>query len=243
MSDHRKQHYLSKFYLEGFTFKKRIKKGITSNVLWLYDKEKKELIEKSPSSVCWELYYYSFLNNEGKLDHTIEESFSYLEYQMKLLIDKITHNIFNIDKHKPSHLTSDDVNILLNFIFLNMKKTPKLIDDLKNKVEISSKYIESQLPVILTDSYKKKSVLKLMLDIGSQYTTDFIKLLSNRNIYIFYLKDNDYSILTTDNPVVRFNKDKPDGLKYYDTELYFPLRNNCLITIRDKGNLINYIEI
>ena len=64
MSVPKKQHYIPKFYLNGFCHKNR---------LWVYDRSENEFRQQTPINTTLLKHYYSFETEEGEIDTTVEK--------------------------------------------------------------------------------------------------------------------------------------------------------------------------
>ncbi len=243
MPEHKKQHIIPGNYLKGFSKVDYFKNDNDNFPVWIYDLEKKTLKIKSPQNIAWRPYYYSFINENGDYQHSLEEEFSKLEGMVNALVREIDSNIRHFrDVKEIPILTHNDRMLLIHFIFWNMEKVPSIVEPLHKGikeilVELSQKYNSP-----FSEAEAKNRTLQLMMEIGTRGEFDFVKVLSRKDFRIIYLPNNDTSFVTTDNPVVRFNNTDADGIAIPSTEIYFPLNQRCMVFLHGTGNKFEYFK-
>ncbi|NHZ87170.1 MAG: DUF4238 domain-containing protein [Planctomycetia bacterium] len=235
----KKQHYLAQFYLKGFcsdynTSIKQISKN--SNRLWYYDLKRKEYRNQHIRKIASQNYFYSWTDEMGKKDYSIEKELGEFENQISPLIKEINDITVLLQKHrKITHnvtINSNQRIWLLEFLRMMIVRVPSLINTIKNAFVND---MENNFPELFDskDSSFKKDVLKTVLNIGSK-KNKFLDVWFNREIWIVFPSSNKASFITSDRPVWRFNKNGPNGIAYDDTEVYLPLTQNCLLMVTSQ---------
>ena len=77
----KRQHYLPKFYLAGFTNE--------SGKFWIFDRENKEFRIQTPKNTAVEKEYYTLINEKGERDYIIEDLVSFVEGHTKPIFEKL----------------------------------------------------------------------------------------------------------------------------------------------------------
>jgi|GEM_PF-1155291 len=86
MQTKKRHHYVSQFYLGGFT------QPANESQLWVYEKGKAEPFKASPENIGFERYYYSFEKADGTRDtNTVEDMYSKVEQSAAEVISKIAN--------------------------------------------------------------------------------------------------------------------------------------------------------
>lgn len=80
MATPKKQHYLPRFYLAGFS-----KEG----KLWVHDKERDAYERRNPKTLATRRYYYSVANEKGEKDPTVEHVLGLVENTAAQIIAKL----------------------------------------------------------------------------------------------------------------------------------------------------------
>lgn len=80
MSTPKLHHYLSEFYLKGFT---------RDEILWVYDRQKDEYREQHPRTTAAIRHFYSIENDEGERDPEVEIQLSRIEGKAKPIIQAL----------------------------------------------------------------------------------------------------------------------------------------------------------
>ena len=228
MPENKHQHYLPQFYLKQFSRDNlnRRKEDIT---VWCYFRNNKQIKRKSIVNIAQKSYYYSWQNSVGEYDLSIEKVLQKLESAVSPIIKRIDGNCKTFLKSSPNQLLTQPALIterekitLLEFLITMISRVPAIMDKSYNQLK---DFWKDSIGDDLTNKYDhliKEASIKASLSIGTFNEYDFLSLFLSRKMYICYLKSENTSFITTDNPVVKFRKIGPDGLKYDDTELDFP---------------------
>lgn len=243
MPEYKKQHIIATNYLKGFSKIDYYKNSKANCPVWIYNIEENSLKNKSPHNIAWRPYYYSSIDENGTYKHLIEKEFSKLENMANILIRKIDSNIRDIRRNKEiTILTEEDRILLIHFIFWHMKKVPAVVDELYDKLSTEYKEISKKYNSTFNETEVKNKTLELMINMGAGKEFDFIKTLMQKDFSIVFLSSDKSSFITTDNPVVRFNKTDKNGIGIDTTEIYFPINQRCLIFLHGNGNKFEYLK-
>lgn len=101
-----RHHYLPQMYLKGFC---------KEDMLWVYDREKKEYRQQTPINTCLIKHYYSQEKDDGSRDTSVESSLSELESRVALTIAKI-------DNAEPT--SDEEYGFLATFVALLITRVP-----------------------------------------------------------------------------------------------------------------------
>jgi Protein of unknown function (DUF4238) len=127
----RRHHFLSEFYLNGFT---------RDGMLWLYDRERKEFRHQPPKNTAVEKDYYAFENEDGEKDFSIEEYLSKIESRARNTIVKL---------EAKDSITPDERLYLGHFIALLMVRTPKFDRESNQMADAAAKHlIQHSVPTV-----------------------------------------------------------------------------------------------
>ena len=199
--------------------------------------------KKSIRNIAQKSFYYSWKNENNKQDISFELFFQRLETAVSPIIKKIDDfcNTFlnatpNQLVYQPPIISESEKIILLEFLITMISRVPAMMDKSYNQLkdiwkdsigdELTKKY----------DHLIKEAAIKASLSIGTFNEYDFLSLFLSRQMCICYIKSENTSFITTDNPVVKFRNSGPDGLKFDDTELWLPLSQRCLLMLTGKND-------
>jgi len=242
MSEHKKQHILPRFYLEGFSSEETIN-GNKQNILWYYDIENKIIKCKSVDNISFKPYYYSYKTKNNKYDHSVEIYFSKLESYTSRIIKKIENDIdFLIKNYYKKNcainrgLTEEDKQVLLIFIFYMLKRVPAFLDRIESKWR--EKYIEllKYFKREFDEAEFKEYLIRTMMLIGTGENVNFVEFFGKKNIEFMCNSYDDSTIITTDNPLHLINYNGPNGLINEGTNIRFPLSKKIMLNLYDIGN-------
>jgi hypothetical protein len=103
----KRHHFLPEFYLNGFA---------RNALLWLYDRQKDEYRCQTPKNTAVIGHYYTFLNEQGEDDYSLENFLSQVEGKAKAVIGKLEAR---------QSISADDRLYLAQFIAFLLSRTPK----------------------------------------------------------------------------------------------------------------------
>jgi len=246
MAEHKIQHFLPQTYLKGFSKKEKSPIGDKIDVLNIYDFKKQTLKGRQTNKIAWKPYYYSFKDENGELDHSMEKKFSELEDFTKRIFSIIDDDISKIIENKHSEIKKImpiDKDLLITFVFMMLKRVPKQLEEIQNglkkiAIDIKEKYPEA----IISDEEIKKRTILVMHELGLSNEFNILEKLKSKNILFAYIHNDKTSFLTTDNPVVFWRKEGPPGIGYDDTEIRFPINKRCLLVLHGIGEKIEITQ-
>ncbi|MHA2253668.1 MAG: DUF4238 domain-containing protein, partial [Candidatus Kariarchaeaceae archaeon] len=260
MSNPKRHHYLSQFYLEGFC---------REEYFWVYDREEHTFRKQTPVNTAVQKHYYSIEGKDGKRNSKIEELFSQLEGKSKCVIDSIVDG---------KTISNEDKIVLSLFIAFTWTRIP----DFERMVNESMKQGIKKIGDILheDESRIKQTMEKCEKDTGQKIEIDPAQLKEfwDRGEYDIVMKRNaslgmmlklspefarylslmdwtiakapqKYSFITTDSPLVLVpNSDEKAkaafgssvGLLIPGVQKYFPLHQKFCLIIGDLGDKIQY---
>ncbi len=259
MSTPKRHHYLPQFYLEGFC---------RDDLLWVYDRDKKEFRQQAPINTAVQKYYYSFENDNGERDAEVEGLLSLVETYTKPIIDKLNNREY-IDETEKETLSifigflysrvpsfektyNDNTERLLRHmnkvIFSDEKRTEQILRkyerDTGKKIDISAKELSE---FALDDNryyieiHRNKS-LQMMLDLCKKLPIYFVQM-----DWLFLFAPRNSSFITTDDPFVlipprELPNNAPYGIATKGTQKFVPLSQKVCLAMFDRGNKINIKE-
>jgi hypothetical protein len=118
---------------------------------------------------------------------------------------------------------------ILAFVVWQMRRHPTLVDDIHQQCE---KWVTTNV----SDLNSKKMALSVVEKFGRDNHYDFESVLQRKNKIIVFTTNPLTGFITTDEPLVRFNKSSGNGIGIEDTEIYFPLTSDMFLFMRGDGN-------
>ena len=203
----KKHHYLSRFYLEGFTKQ-------DSNRLWVYEKGRLEVRTSSPEAEGCQKYYHAFVTDEGNRDtNTIEDYFQKIETNTGILLAKI---------HQRKKLTEQDRKELALFVSFMFTRVPLFRSEIEkmaaehiNNVGLDAAISDFKISLAtigtelgINPNISENELIKLPSLRGSVFSLtqifhvaiDFFPKILNLK-WRFLLSNQDYKYVTSDNPL------------------------------------------
>ncbi|OHD57455.1 MAG: hypothetical protein A2Y33_05660 [Spirochaetes bacterium GWF1_51_8] len=253
----KKQHFLPKFYLKGFT-SKHFFKGNESECFWVYDKVNKGITKGSPEKDFTASYYYSYIKPDGSYDHDLEKQLSKVEYNASKAIKNIIRIIHKKIKNESISeiISEEDLDAIIEFTVWQIKRVPSIVDLINSKIDEFKNNLVDEYSflygvdasnemvnkVLHPDSINKKK-LDLIKELGNDDMINFFSAIKRKNIRIFYISKNEFSFITSDNPVIRINNNEPNGLNIASTRIFFPLHKKLLILFYEHGKSIDFYKV
>lgn len=259
MSTPKRHHYLPQFYLEGFC---------RNELLWVYDRENKEIRQQTPVNTAVQKYYYSFEDDEGERDADVEGLLSLIETYTKPIIYKLNKRelIDNSEKETLSifvgflygrvprferNYNDNKERILRHLnkvIFANEQVTEQTIKryerDTGKKIDISAKELSEF--ALDDDRYTieihRNESLKMMLNLCKKLPIYFIQM-----DWLFLFAPKNASFITTDDPFIltppqRLPDNTPYGIATKGTQKHVPLSQHVCLVMFDRGDKIDTRE-
>ncbi len=227
------QHYVSAFYLYNFTNseqRKLSKEKKRETKIWHYDKQKSCIKERPINKIATESYLFSFMNEVGEYDHSLDDKLIDVENRASASLDELCNIKKSLKKgSKAIRLNDSIVDAILALIVWQMRRHPTLVNDVhlqcKEWITNSASNLDS-----------KEMALSVVEKFGRDDHYDFEGVLQRKNKVIVFTTNPLTSFITTDEPLVRFNKSSSNGIGIEDTEIYFPLTSNMLLWMHGDGN-------
>lgn len=260
LSGPKRQHYLPRFYLEGFS---------TNGLVAVYDREKDEVRLQPPVNTAVIGHFYTMIDAEGRQRFEIEQMLAGVEGRASPVIAKLAGN---------QEITQGEREDLSMFIALGAMRTPSIVDSIKaassNMIGELSKVMfsdagrvaeqmrsigmhegasqehllseaQKQVEFVRSGSYEITTNHQFAMSIAIRTAMDLAPLFSVRNWYVLHPDKAAKSFVTTDSPVVLSRKrSSPSlyGVGYgsVDAEVYFPLTQTCLLGMAgEDGRLVH----
>lgn len=231
MPENKNQHYVSAFYLYHFTNEQQRRDSNGRNrdtKIWHYEK-KKGLIKARPiKNVATESYVFSFKNNDGEYDHSLDEDLKKSEGAASEALAEIVKTVASFKKGITREVKLDDsvFEKIINFMVWQIRRHPDLVNEIHDQCKDICKEKEWELK-------PKEMALEVVRGFGRDEYSNFESILNQKNKSIIFTEKT--SFITTDVPFVRFNKSNPDGIGQEGTEIYFPLASNILLYLEGNG--------
>ena len=248
MSEYKKQHYTARSYLKGFSpaYQKNGFPEWEKNNIYYFSINDKIIDKTTVNNIAYRDYYYSFQDQKGIIDNSIEHNFSLIENRFIKLRSKIESNISELMFQNTTHdFTSDDKIDLCKFIIIHLLRTPKIVDTIydgfsKHEIDIAKRYN-------IKEDWKYSRILALEVIVkllnGKHY--DFLNELLKFKIQCYFVPRRYGNFITSDNPVLLYNSNTsiPAGLKYDSTHIIFPINKYCYINMSREFTSECFVKI
>jgi hypothetical protein len=227
------QHYVSAFYLYYFTNseQRKLSKGKKRETkIWHYDKKKNCIKERPINKIATESYLFSFMNEDGKNDHALDDKLIDVENRATVSLYKLCNIKASLKKGSKAIMINDSImHAIIELVVWQMRRHPTLV----NKFHMQCKeWVTNNA----SDLNPKEMALNVIEKFGRYDYYDFYGLLQNKNKVIVFTTNPLTGFITTDEPLVRFNKSSTNGIGIEGTEIYFPLTSNMLLWMHGEGN-------
>lgn len=234
MSKNKNQHYVSAFYLYHFTNEQQrnnSKGNKRDTKIWHYEKQKGRIKERPIEKVATESYIFSFQNNDGEYDHSLDDSLKEAEQLAAKAFVELGNIVASLKKGITSEVELDDMIFerIIKFMVWQVRRHPDLVNEIHSQCKDLCKEKEWKLK-------PKEMALEVVGGFGRDEYSDFESVLQEKNKSIIFTTNTKTGFVTTDEPLVRFNKSLSDGIGHESTEIYFPLASNMLLYLQGKGN-------
>jgi len=232
MSKNKNQHYVSAFYLYHFTNEqqRRDSNGKKRDTkIWHYEKQKGLIKERPIENVATESYIFSFENNNGKYDHSLDENLKKTERVAANALVELVNIVASLKKGITREVEVNDMVFeeIIKFMVWQIRRHPDLVNEIHDQCKDLCKEKEWKLK-------PKEMALEVVGGFGRDEYSNFESILNKKNKSIIFTTNTGF--ITTDVPFVRFNKSLPDGIGQEGTEIYFPLASNILLCLDGEGN-------
>lgn len=247
MSEPRKHHYLSQFYLKGFSFNPDDK---IPQCFFYHIPSDSKISVSSVEDVASKRDLFTITWSNWEKDFSLEKEFSLEETNLWSWLITLINKIYNKQK-----LNEEDELNLIDLIIFKLKrsiivsnqyreKTEKIKEQIK--IELKKKYPDNKRTQEEYDKAMKNAMLvlikqnKLEIELDKY---DMIKTLRNRNWFFLKIRDNNKSFITSDLPLYRFNYPwESDWAHNPNTQIILPLSSKILLLIHWEWKLRRIVE-
>ncbi len=251
MSDY--QHFVPRFYLQGFLDPLSVESRKIEPYLWVADIENKVIKKKAPKNIAGFQNYYDFhaepFQNQRKI---IDRSLTAFETQAAPIIHRIRNNQFQISIEERFRLANfigvqlGRVPIFRKHIDANLEKAPLmwLQDYVKDEKKLKQRFgkdaewfkeyvLSSKLnfqPKFLNEAHRKDFIVSMSIKLG----LEFAQLIFGMR-WMFLLTTNiDKSFFASDNPARLMSPNaKPLKIKFgelnEELEISIPISPKCVL--------------
>jgi hypothetical protein len=236
MSKNKKQHYLSAFYLYNFTNEIQQSEGQgrerRKTKIFHYDLQKGEIKERPIENVATESYLLSCRDNDGNLDHSVDERLKKVEDRAAIAFEELDKIYQSISKRKPNpvKLSNEIIDGVIDLLVWQLVRHPDLIADFEGECE---SYLTEKG---FTHYNPKRMALDVVENFIDEKKSSIKEHFEAKNKSVICTSGARSQFITTDKPFVRFNKHRNNGIGVEGTEMYFPLASNMLLFMYGDGN-------
>ena len=257
----KRQHFLPKFYLEGFA---------NDGKVAVYDREKNEARVQQPVNTGVIGHFYTMEDEQGRQRFELEQLLSEYEGKAKPVIGKLAGR---------SELTADERTDLAIFIALGAMRTPDVVDSIKlmnsgmirkiagqlfrdeqsvferlrGKAENADKSdaelrseAKSMVEFITSGGYEITTNHRWAVGMAIQMALEVAPIFAGRDWVVLHRATEKKSFITTDAPVFLTTVSPRDnnfwgvGFGNTDALVFFPLTEACVLALfGDTGQLIH----
>lgn len=261
----KRQHFLPKFYLEGFTKDGKIA---------VFDRELDQIRVQQPLNTCVIGHFYTFEDAEGRKRFDLEQFLSEYETKASLAIKKLGAK---------EAINADERSDLAIFIALAACRTPDIVDSLKlfnsslisdmamrmfADVEQVKEQMRGKTHAPLTEKELEEEAQEMVNFVKSeqwvvetnhvwavrtaiQMALTIAPILSGRDWTVVHRDNEKKSFVTTDAPVI-LTTIEPRGNGYWergigfgcsDALVFFPLDQSCVLAMSGSDGNMNHITM
>jgi len=234
MSKPRKHHYLSQFYLKGFSFEKD-----NSDKCFMYNiPNDTNIVEASVVDIAAEKDLFTIESWAGK-EFSLEEDFGKKEIELAKYLKSVL-NIIEWDWK----ISNAEEEKIIDLILFQYKRSLIVSSQVKQRMEkeieeitrdVKKEYPDADLSDI---DMKKMSKTEMNKQLKSWYFDQVMwkypikEKLLNRNWYFYQITDYNKSFVTSDMPLYRYNKIwESNWIENSSTQIIFPLSSKIVLLI------------
>lgn len=247
----KRQHFLPRFYLDGFT---------RDGLLAVFDRDQNEVRIQKPESTGVIGHFYTVEDEQGRKRFELEQVLSEIESKAAPIIKKLAAQ---------EGISDDERSEMAMFVALGMCRTPDLVDSIK---EMNGQIIKRMATVMFSDVNRVKAMLrdkpdsltseealeadaKAMVEFAASDAykvethhgwalsmamtmfTTIAPILAGRDWLVVHRNCEKRSFVTSDAPLVLTKvmprKDKIWGIGFANTDalVLFPLTQSCALLI------------
>ena len=227
-----KQHYIQKAYLKGFSpYYYNFSQKWEQEEIYILFKNEKRIDKTTVDKIAYRKNYYSFFDKQYVLVTDVEDLFSSLENQFIRFREQLRTVIENLNKTgEVNNLNEKYRTSICEYVKLNLIRIPKIMDwvyqETKKKHEDK---MSIKLGIPFNEYHYKNLSIKTLLEFLMPKELDVSNVLFDKDISFEYFGRTKGSLVTSDNPVIRFNEYKKPGIIFPDTHIIFPIDRNKFI--------------
>ena len=261
LSGPKRQHFLPKFYLEGFT-----KNGMVA----VFDRELNEIRVQQPVNTCVIGHFYTMEDSEGRRRFELEQVLSDYEYKASLVIKKLVGK---------EQINVDERTDFAIFVAFAAFRTPDIVDSLK---AFNSTLVRDMCDQMFSDIEEVKARMRSKsnatlteeeLDVEARELVEFAQsgqyevntshtwavgmamkmafnvapILAGRDWSVIHRETEKKSFVTTDAPVLlttvapRENSIYGIGFGNTDSLVLFPLTASSILAMHGNEGAMNHM--
>ncbi|PJZ47465.1 DUF4238 domain-containing protein [Leptospira saintgironsiae] len=237
-----KQHYVPRIVINGFLDPSSLNKSNVEPYTWISEK-KSNAKKRAASNILWERNLYTQYDSNEKEDQALEKFFStnlekpFGTFKRIFETDLLNLNINNLEKNG----LWDTRPFINSFVFWHWKRTTKFINEIKEAYisELLQDNPKHLVEKYVTTKSMQNDLIDTLINAGDQFEgLNIQNLLSKRNITFTVITNKSASFINSDNPVLRTNENRPNGVIYPDTELSMPLTSKIAVTLIGEQSLM-----
>lgn len=238
----KRQHYVPRFYLSGFTSE-------NDEQLYVLDKENNKCFKKNIKEICEQNYFYSFYEEQQEeynfmLEEHLGKKESEFSFVFRELIDNI-ENYFFKKNGKLNRLSNNNKTLIYEFIIYQIIRVPKYVDKLFSIVIPQFKQFNKEEGIEQSDKEIINDIKKYTFPNYFKRVEEMISILSRKNWMFFIIsKKLNTSFISSDNPIIITNSDIQSQTRgaLIDpmTEISFPVSRNIALALKEKTLTYKY---
>ncbi len=255
LSGPKRQHFLPKFYLEGFANR--------DGMIAVFDRESKEIRVQQPVNTCVIGHFYTIVDEAGRRRFELEQLLSEYEGKASLVIKKLSST---------EEINADERTDLAIFVALAAFRTPDIVDSLKafnsdlvgdmcKRIFVDVEQVKAQMRskrnapsaeeleaearelVEFAQSGQYEVATSHTWAVGVAMKMAFIiaPILAGRDWAVVHRDNERKSFVTTDAPVLLTTVAQRDnsfwgiGFGSTDALVLFPLTETCILLLYGSG--------
>ena len=235
MPENKKQHYVPAFYLYNFTnpAQRAAASGQPKREtkIYHYDFRKQGVIERPIKKVATESYLYSYTNEDGSYNHSLDEEMQQVESLASTAIEQLSEIVAGAIKTKDRAVPIADslIDSIMELLYWQIKRHPDIIYELQLECEqwcLSKGYSSDKA---------KEMAIEAVRGLGRNPKGDIIAEFKKKNKVIVFTVKPETNFITSDKPFVRWNRQGKNGISVDGTEMYYPITSNLLLFICGNG--------
>ena len=189
------------------------------------------MIERPIKKVATESYLYSFKDEDGSYNHSLDEEMQRVESAASVAIEQLSAMVNDVIRTRRAAVPIADslVNSIMELLYWQIKRHPDMIAE----IELECK--RWCLDKGYSPERAKAMALKSVKQLGRGGECDIRREFEKKNKLIIFTLKPEAHFITSDRPFVRFNKTGKDGISVEGTEMYYPITSSMLLFMCGNG--------